>query len=85
MMATIEADAGALDELRQKQLQIANYGYNLKRRIRETEAHIRELAELAKRIRDGGVCVQDDGEADADGDTDPEADGQEDKNGGSSC
>lgn len=85
MMATIEADASGLDELRLKQLQIANYGYNLERKIKETEAHIRELGDLAKRIKEGDVRVQEDGEADADGETDPEADGQEDKNGGSSC
>ncbi|KAG6368603.1 hypothetical protein INS49_002816 [Diaporthe citri] len=72
MMATIEADAAALDELRLKQLQLYSYGYNLEKKIAQTEKDIRELAELAKRIKEGDVQGAVDGEADADGDTDPE-------------
>lgn len=74
MMVTIEADAAALDDLRLKQLQLSSYGYNLEKKIIQTEGHIRELAELAKRIKEGDVHEAEDGEADADGDTDPELD-----------
>lgn len=70
MMATIEADAAALEDLRLKQIQMFNYGYTLERKIAQTEGHIRELAELAKRIKEGNVHGEQDGEAHADGDTD---------------
>lgn len=74
MMATIEADAAALDDLRLKVFQLVTYGYNLEKKLIQTEAHIRELAELAKRIKEGDGHGEEDGEADADGDTDPELD-----------
>lgn len=76
MMATIEADAAALEDLRLKQIQMANYGYSLEKKIAQTEVHIRELAELAKRIKEGDVHGEEDGEgdADADGDTEPSLD-----------
>lgn len=76
MMAMIDADATGCDNLRLKQLQMANYGYNLEKKIAQMEGRIRELAELAKRIRDGDIHGKENGEADADGDTDPEADGE---------
>ncbi|KAI3390462.1 hypothetical protein diail_9574, partial [Diaporthe ilicicola] len=66
MMTTIEADACALDELRPKQRQLANYGYTIEKRLVQMKANILELAEVAKKVRGEG------GEADAEGDTDPE-------------
>lgn len=84
-IATIEADAIALDDLRVKQLRLANYGYSLEKKIIQTEGHIRELAELAKQIRDKGAGGQeqedeeddgDDEDMDAEGDSDPEVDGR---------
>lgn len=82
MMATIEADATALDDLRWKQRQMSNYGHNLERKIAQTEAHIRELAELAKRIRDGDGHGQAKGEANAGRDADPKMEGEKDTAGG---
>lgn len=85
MMATIEADAIALDDLRVKQLRLVNYGYSLEKKIIQTEGHIRDLAELAKQIRDKGVGSEEeeedeeedaDGDMDAEGDSDPEVDGR---------
>ena len=84
MMATIDADATALDDLRLKQLQMANYGYSLEQELAQTEGHIRELAELAKRIRDGDVGGEASEDADAEGDTDPEVDMEKDGAGGAS-
>lgn len=75
LMATIEADVHHLDALRLRQLQLVNFGYKLEKKIIQTEGHIRELAELAKRIRDGDVQGGGNGEADANGDTDPAAGG----------
>lgn len=72
MMATIDADATALDDLRWKQLQISSYGRDLEKMIAQTEGHIRELAELAKRIRDEDVHEDENREADADADTGPD-------------
>jgi hypothetical protein len=84
MIATIDADATKLDDLRIKQRQVFAWGYALEKKIIQTEAHIRELAELAKRIRDEpineaeaeeeekpeGTCM--DENMDAEGDSDPE-------------
>lgn len=85
MMAMIDADATGCDDLRLKQIQMANYGYNLEKKIAQMEGHIRELAELAKRIRDGDSHGREEGEVDADGDTDPEVVKQKDKEGSISC
>lgn len=74
MMAEIDADATALDDLRLKQYHMVNYSYNLERKLAGTEKHIRELAELAKRIRDGDAGGAENGDADAEGETDPEVD-----------
>lgn len=81
MMAMIDADATACDDLRLKQIQMVNYGYNLEKKIAQMEGRVRELAELAKRIRDGDNHGEENGEADADGDTNPEANGEK-ENGG---
>lgn len=79
MMAMIDADATGCDDLRLKQIQMVNYGYNLEKKIVQMEGRIRELAELAKRIRDGDIHGKENGEAYADGDTDPEVVKEKDK------
>lgn len=84
MMAMIDADATGCDDLRLKQIQMVNYGYNLEKKIAQMEGHIRELAELAKRIRDGDCPGREEGEVDAEGDTDPEANGEKGTGGGTS-
>lgn len=89
MMATIDADAAKLDDLRMKQRQMPNYGYNLEKKIVQTEGHIRELAELAKHIKEKAVdeeeeeqeeseCEDEDEDeyVDAEGDSDPEFNGR---------
>ncbi|KAL1879170.1 hypothetical protein Daus18300_001749 [Diaporthe australafricana] len=82
MMTTIEADACAVDELRHKQLKLFNYGYTLEKRLDQMRDHILELADVAKRIRDEDhPVVEEDGEADAEGDTDPEVKGSKDGDG----
>lgn len=85
MMATIDADATALDDLRLKQLRLANYGYSLEKKIIQTEGHIRELGDLAKRIRDRGAGEEEEedeyeyeDEEDEDEDEDMDAEGESD-------
>jgi hypothetical protein len=79
MMATIDADAAKLDDLRLKQRQMANYGINLEKKIVQTEGHIRELAELAKRIKEKAAAGEEVEEyEDEDEDEDEHEDGDED-------
>lgn len=92
MMATIDADTAKIDDLRQKQTRMANYGYNVERAVAQTERHIRELAELAKRIKETAAAEEEEMEAsedyeesdedmDAEGDSDPEFGGKANGNG----
>lgn len=94
MLATIDADASKLNDLRQRQRTMSNYGYSLEKKVIQTESHIRELGDVAKRIKEVAAAEREEEEADdsedyedddedldAEGDADPEFDGKVNGNG----
>lgn len=94
MMAVIDADIAKIEDLRQKQMRMSHYGYNLEMAVNHTECHIRELAGLAKQIKEAAAAEAEeeemeesedyeeaDQDVDAEGDPDPDFDGKANGNG----
>ncbi|KAG8160083.1 hypothetical protein KVR01_010720 [Diaporthe batatas] len=58
MIAVVNAHINKIDDFRGKQMRMANFGYNLERAVKQTEAHIRQLAELARLIKEAYVAAK---------------------------